>query len=177
MAATKQLISTVTVGSGGASAVSFLNIPQTFTDLVLVVSARIGTTTGSVWGDTALQFNSSSSGYSGRYLYGASGSGVGSGTEGTSAYNIVRIQSNDGTANVFSSTVITIPNYTGSSAKVVSYDSVSENNGTSSIQTIAAELWNNSAAITALGMSTSTFVQYSTFSLYGITKGSGGATV
>jgi hypothetical protein len=174
---TMKLIQTINVGSGGVSSVSFTSIPQTFTDLLLVVSARISTTTGSVWGDSALQFNGSSSGYSGRYLYGATGSGVGVGTEGTSAYNIVRIQSNDGTANTFSNTNINILNYASSAPKLVSYDSVSENNGTSSIQTIAAELWSDTAAITSLGMSTSNFAQYSSFSLYGITKGSGGATV
>jgi hypothetical protein len=173
---TMALISTITVGAGGAAAFTFSNIPQSFTDLLLVASVRIGTTTGNTWGDAGLTFNGVATGYSGMMLYGT-GSGAGSVIEGTSSYIVVRVQSNDGSANVFSNTSLHIPNYTSANSKSISYDSVTENNATSSIQTISTGLWNNTAAITSLTLSTTTFVQNSTVSLYGILKGSGGATV
>lgn len=173
---TMSLINAVTVGAGTASSISFNSIPQTYTDLMLICSVRVGTSTGSAWADAGLAFNGSSSGYSGRMFYGQGASTATVG-EGTSSYVVVRVQSNDGTANIFSNTQIHIPNYTAAVAKSVSYDSVTENNATNSIQTISASLWDNTAAITSLTLSTSFFVQYSTISLYGIQKGSGGATV
>jgi hypothetical protein len=41
MALTYTAIKTVTVGSGGAANIDFTSIPQTYTDLVLKVSARM----------------------------------------------------------------------------------------------------------------------------------------
>ena len=38
--ATMVKLQTVTVGSGGASSIDFTNIPQTYTDLKIVLSAR-----------------------------------------------------------------------------------------------------------------------------------------
>ena len=40
MATTYTLISSVTVGSGGAASIEFTSIPSTYTDLVLKLSAR-----------------------------------------------------------------------------------------------------------------------------------------
>jgi hypothetical protein len=40
MAATYKLIETVTVGSGGAANIEFTSIPQTYTDLKLVISGK-----------------------------------------------------------------------------------------------------------------------------------------
>ncbi len=171
-----QLIGTFTAGSGGVAGFTFSNIPQNFTDLLLIASVRIGTTTGSTWGDAAIFFNDIQTGYSGKFLYGQ-GSSAASTTEAGSSYVVVRCQSNDGTANVFSNTTVHIPNYSSSLIKTISYDTVTENNATSSLQSIHSSRWNNTAAITSLSFTTSTFVQNSTVSLYGITKGSGGATV
>ena len=50
-------IQTVTVGSGGASSIDFTSIPQTYTDLCLVYSARL-TTTDTNW---RLKINGSAS--------------------------------------------------------------------------------------------------------------------
>ena len=40
MANTFKKIQTVTVGSGGAASIDFTSIPQTYTDLKIVLSAR-----------------------------------------------------------------------------------------------------------------------------------------
>lgn len=172
---TMKLIETVSVGASGASTINFASISQSYTDLMILASVRVGTTTGSTWADTGLTFNGSGTGYSGRILYGQ-GSAAASIVEGGDTFIDVRVQSNDGTSNVFSNTSIYIPNYTAAIPKSVSYETVTENNATSSLQSISAGYWNNTAAITSLSFNTSIFVQNSTISLYGILKGSEGAS-
>jgi hypothetical protein len=81
------------------------------------------------------------------------------------------------TSNTFSNLSVYIPNYTGSTAKGVSIDSVTENNGTNAFQVIAAHLTNSTSAVTSIGFfstTSSSFLTGTTISLYGITKGSDG---
>lgn len=167
-----QLISSVTVGSGGASSIDFNSIPQTFTDLCLVLSNRGP-------GDIKITFNGSGTSASRRSLSG-SGSSVSSGS-GSDGY-AGRSTPSGNTANTFSNTMIYIPNYAGSTNKSYSVDSVDEQNGNPAYQVLIAGLWSDTSAITSLSVSDyggggQPFVQYSTAYLYGLTKGSGGATV
>lgn len=166
---TMKLVSTVTVGAGGASSIQFTSIPQTGTDLLLLVSGR-STNTSQAF---EIRFNGSSASLSDRYLYG-SGSAAASGTD--SAIYGYATQSTD-TASTFGNVQIYVPNYAGSTNKSLSVDSVTENNATAALQVLTAGLWANTAAITSLSLSGFTFAQYTTASLYTITKGSGGATV
>jgi hypothetical protein len=162
-----QLVSTVTVGSGGASSIEFTGIPQTGTDLLLVFSGRSDN-----FGGLGLQFNSDTGGnYANRSLLGT-GSSVSSSTFGT---NYIRDFVNESgfTANTFSSSAYYIPNYTSAVAKSVSVDGVQENNATQSRQIITAGRWTGTAAITSLKLAEyngSNLVQHSTASLYIITK-------
>jgi len=87
MTATKQLIQTVTVGSGGASSIDFTSIPQNFTDLQIVISAR-STLTGTNYEDVGIKFNSSSSGYTERQIY-ANGSTAGSNANFFTSYGYI----------------------------------------------------------------------------------------
>lgn len=172
------LISTVTVGAGGASSILLDNIPQTFTDLVIKLSGRSVSTSNLI--DVALRFNGSSSSYSHRYVY-----GTGSSTASTSNYTgtdklyFGTVTKGLWTANTFGNTEIYIPNYAGSASKTVTVDSVSEQNSSEAYQFLTAGLWSNSAAITSISLFVigDNLAQYSSASLYGITKGSGGATV
>jgi hypothetical protein len=168
------LISTVTVGSGGASAISFSSIPSIYTDLLFKVSGRSSNSSNAV--DCRLTFNGVGTGYSERLLYG-NGSSAASANRSDSAWILVPAALF--TANTFGSTDIYIPNYSGNTNKSVSSDSVTENNGTSADIYLDAILWSNTAAITSLVLTCTVgnFVQNSIGSLYGITKGSGGATV
>jgi hypothetical protein len=79
-------------------------------------------------------------------------------------------------ANIFSNNEIYIPNYTVSNFKSFSFDSVVENNvvGGETYNVLGSGLYRNTSSITNLTLSTSGsgFAQHSTFSLYGITKGS-----
>jgi len=175
---TMTLVSTVTVGSGGAASIEFNGVPQTGTDLLITLSAR---DTYAVTGDNGFtfQFNGNSSGYSSRRLTGT-GSSTNS-TNSTNAYFFPSSGSPNGstTSNTFGNVSIYIPNYTSATAKSVSIDAVGENNATAAEQEIYAGLWTGTSAVTSIsfGAGYDSFAQYTTASLYTITKGSGGATV
>jgi len=155
--------------SGSATGVIFNNIPQTFTDLKIVVSAR---STGSGVDALGLLFNGNYSGYTRTNIYGT-GSSVAS---NRSAYRDIGLfNGTSTTANTYASFDIYIPNYTSSNFKQVIVDSVQENNATAANQTMTAYLLSSTAAITRLELDSSSagvpFATNSTFTLYGITKG------
>jgi hypothetical protein len=77
------------------------------------------------------------------------------------------------TASTFGSAQTYIPNYAGSTAKSGSSEGVSENNATTAVATMDAVLWSLTNAITSIKLLPFTgtnFVQYSTATLYGISK-------
>jgi len=159
-------ISTVTVGSGGSSAIEFTNIPQNYTDLIVKLSLR-DNFTGGVADDLLLTINGSTASFSNRYIYG-NGSNAFSGT----AYgNLAGTTASNATSNTFSNVEVYFPNYAGSTNKSYSVDAVSENNATEAYIHMIAGLRSNTDAITSLKFSTSyTMQQYSSATLYGIRK-------
>jgi hypothetical protein len=167
---TMTLIASNTVGSGGASSVTFSPIPSTYTDLKLVISVR---TNRALLNDyLKITINGSSTGYSGIQLEG-DGSSVSSGTfSGIAATQYAgEINGATGTTSVFTSVDIYFPNYSSSNYKSYSVDSATENNATTSFLTLDAGLWSNSSAITSItlapGVGTN-LIANSTFYLYGI---------
>lgn len=171
---TMELVQTQTLGTAVAS-VAFTSIPQDGTDLMILVSQRAS---GSPVSQLNMQFNSSGgTDYSDRTL---DGSGSSASSFARSSQPVLRITTNIGTsytANTFGNTQIYIPNYTSSVAKSASLDGVTENNNTTSYQSIVAGLWNNTAAITSVtftDQNSGNFVVGCMFSLYKITKGSDG---
>lgn len=165
MANTFTLISTISVGSGGASSIDFTSIPSTFTDLVVVASLR--TNYAALYDNCSFKVNGNAI-TGGIRIYG-SGSAAASDTNG---YLFVTTSATN-TSNVFSSSSAYFPNYAGSQYKSFSIDSVSEYNGTNSYQFLEAALWSSTAAINQLtltSLTSSTIVQYSSASLYGILK-------
>lgn len=160
-------ISTVTVGSGGASTIEFNNIPQIYTDLQVSFSCR--TTQTANWTVIYLRPNGSSSNGSTRQLY---GTGSGTGSETDTVIYAGSGQGTDTTSNTFSNGSIYIPNYTSSNNKSISSDSVTENNATAALARFVAGLWSNTSPITSLTLvpSSGSFVQYSSATLYGIRK-------
>ena len=170
--ATYQLISSVTVGSGGASSIDFTSIPTTYTDLCLKISSRCSASTTDQL--INLTFNGSTSGYSTRELLGNGSVGVAS-LSWSSAAQIYLFQQSGATAtaNTFGTIDAYIPNYAGSNYKSVSCDGAAENNASSNtnrIDSISASLWANTSAITSITLTSQSgnFVQYSTAYLYGI---------
>jgi len=170
----KYHIQTIEVGSGGASAITFNNIPQTYDDLYLVVSGRATQAAN----DDALVFdlNGTTSNESVRLLR-----GTGSSTLSASGSYLVMgyLAGASATANTFSNADLFISNYSSSTtAKSLFSDSVFENNATAAIQQIQSMLWNSTAPVTSIQLKpdASSFVQYSSASLYGIKRGSDGKT-
>lgn len=168
MANTYQLIRTITVGAGGVATIEFTSIPQTYTDLLLHLSAR--TSYGAVADDLYLNFNNITSDRYGRFVYGS-----GTGTAATSVSQHVGTMTCDtATAGIFGNTTIYFANYTSANHKTISSDSVSENNGTASYTDLTAGLWANPAAITSIQIPTAggrgVWMQYTSASLYGISK-------
>jgi len=171
---TMTLISTVTVGSGGASTISISSIPQTYTDLRIVISAR-SNYSSDVFDFCRLTFNGSTTGYEGRYLRGNGGGAQSSTTQGSN----VRLDVPSSSGNSFSSAQYYVPNYTGSQGKSVSAEYVTESNNSTNYQYFTSTIWANSSGITSVSIDSAngaSFVQNSTMSIYGILKGSGGAT-
>jgi len=165
-------ISTVTVGSGGVANISFTNIPQTYTDLVVRLSAR--STSGG--GDCTMIFNgSTASAYSGKLIYGSgtAAAAASNSSQANMSWGAGAINRSTTTSNTFANTEIYIPNYTSSNYKSVSTDSVEENNAEAAYSELAASLWSNTAPINQITLTPSSsgnFVQYSTATLYGIRK-------
>jgi hypothetical protein len=160
-----QIGSTVTVGAGGSTSIDFTSIPATYTDLVLKVSTRLDASNTAV----KIQFNGVTTNLSSRYIYG-SGSAAASYTDASNIY--LYANSTSYTGSTFANSEVYIPNYAGTSAKSVSVDAVTETNATAADMALFAGLWNSGSAITSIKLlpNSGNFVQYSTATLYGISK-------
>ena len=167
------LIASSTVGSGGAASIVFSSIPNTYTDLNVVISART-TANPAVSQSIFMKVNAlTSSIYSQRAVEG-NGASASSFTQ-SGVDNAVRVAISNGTsatASTFSSSSIYIPNYAGSNKKSVSTDTVGETNATTQYMNLIAYLVDTTAAITDLTFTTEaaavSFAQHSTFYLYGV---------
>jgi hypothetical protein len=174
MANTYKLIEAKTLTTTTAS-VTFSAIPQTFTDILIKVSAR-DDRAGQPNTDLALQVGyngtiNTGSIYSAKQLYG-SGSAAGSQSSSATYMYLGMANGPTSTSNTFGNTEIYIPNYTSANYKSVSTDGVSENNATTAYAVLNAGLASTNNPITDLKISavygSGNFEQYSTFYLYGI---------
>jgi hypothetical protein len=170
MANTYVKIASSTVGVLGAANIDFTSIPSTYTDLVVKVSAR----TVDAVNDSdplVIRLNGSSSNLSARALYGT-GSAAASLTRASNS-NVAWTDTAVNTASTFGNAEWYLPNYAGSTNKSISVDSVQENNATAAIAALSAVLWSQTAAITQITILSgngSNLSQYSTATLYGISK-------
>ena len=162
-------IASVTVGAGGAASIDFTSIPSTYTDLVVLSSLRTTRNTGDA-ASISITFNGSTSSRTSRVLYG-NGSSAFSYTD-TILEGGFADQNTGNTANTFSNHQYYISNYAGSNNKSLSIDSAHENNATAAYALMNAALWSNSSAITSIKLENTgfNFVQYSTATLYGVSK-------
>jgi hypothetical protein len=164
MATTYTLISKNVLSSNSTS-ISFTSIPNTYTDLLVKVSAR--SDISEIYGNALLRFNGSSSNYSIKALQ---GSGSGASSYSTTQIEFMQV-GNSATSNTFGSAEIYIPNYAGSNYKSVSLDSVGENNATTAYARLTAGLWSDTSAITSINITpldTTNWLSGSSFYLYGI---------
>jgi len=164
---TMSLIETVEVGAGGAASIEFTSIPQDGTDLVLLVSAR--------GGDDNMDFsiNNNTNGiYDQAVLRGFVESSANAATvtdDSAAAQNYISRTAD--TANTFGSSQFYFFNYTSSSAKSVSSESVQENDAEFAGTGLNAHSIDDTNPITSikLFLPSDDLLEYSTASLYKIT--------
>ena len=163
MPSTYTLISSNVLSSSAAS-VTFSAIPNTYTDLVLRLSAQ-----GNGSQLLAVRINPSNSNHSYRALFGT-GSAAGSGDTGNGS-SLIEMGYISTAASTFGSGEIYLPNYTVSASKPVSGFIAQEANSASARISAIAALWSNNAAISSIELGTlggSGFNSGSSFYLYGI---------
>ncbi len=170
MATTYTLISSVTVGSGGAANINFSSIPATYTDLVLKMSVRCATSGAT---RVYIRFNGASTdaNLTTIRLYGESTS---AGSDSISAGQPAWANGSGNTANTFNNAELYIPNYLSSNNKSFSADSVQETNATSGAYLgLFAGLWSQTSTINQINLlmqDASNFLEHSTAYLYGISN-------
>lgn len=163
-------ISTVTVGSGGATLIEFTGIPQIYTDLLIKISTRQAV--ADTQNTTILYAINGTTGFTNRWLRGSGSSAI-SLTNLVGSYGYIgQGPGSTATANTFDNTELYFPNYTSSTSKSYSIDSVQENNQTAAYMGFTSGLWSGTSPINSIsiGANSTTFVQYSSATLYGIRK-------
>ena len=158
-------ISTVTVGAGGSSSISFSSIPSTYQHLQIRVLAR--STRGSTDDDLKMTLNGATTNYYRHEVYGT-GSAVSAYASSGTAIEVGHLTGSTSAANYFAATVIDILDYANTNK-----------NKTSRSLTGAMDLdrvkfmsggWFNTSAITSISLTAGggNLAQYSSFALYGI---------
>lgn len=169
------LIAHTEVGSGGATEINFSSIPSSYDDLWLLISARF--TTASTYitalrveinGSTAVEYSST--------RITGNGSSAASARFSSRTNLLGSIEpASTATANTFGNTSFYLPNYKNTTNfKQAISDFAAENNDSTNYYVGGyANLWSNTSAVSSLRLfeiSGGSFVQYSTATLYGVTK-------
>ena len=164
-------IETVTVGSGGASTVTFSSIPSTYTHLQVRYLTR--TNRGDVQDLIRFRFNSDSgTNYAYHWLRGdGSTADAGNGTSTASPWTAIVAGANAG-ANQFGAGVSDILDYANTNKyKTTRTLSGIDTNSADGRIMFFSNLWMNTAAINSIEIAPnfgSSINQYSSFALYGI---------
>lgn len=160
-------IATTLVGSGGATDITFSNIPQNYKHLqIRTILKRSG---GTAADNTNIRLNGDTgSNYAWHQLLGNGSSALaGAGTSAT----FMQVIHSDSTANVFGAGIIDFLDYTNQNKyKTVRTLAGWDDNTVNGYMIFRSGLWMNTSAITSIKLipNTGTFAQYSRFSLYGI---------
>jgi hypothetical protein len=166
-------IQTYTLTSS-ASSITFSNIPQNYTDLKIVISARnASSNAGYERLSILMQLNGSTSTFTNRFLSSSNPPSSFSYSNGTIGW----IPASDSTSNTFSNIEVNIFNYAGSTNKSYSVDNFQTNSTADYNEfniSLVGGIWSTTSAITSVGFtfeSGSNIVSGSTFTLYGISNG------
>ena len=157
--------------SGSAATITFNNIPQTYTDLKVVVGGRGGQ--AQVYQQTYYRFNGDAgTNYSATSIQGT-GSGTGSYRESAQTRGSGGLlNGSTATANSFGNLEFHIPNYTSGIFKQVWIEYINETNGVAAYQGLEAGVYRSSAPITSLEINTfgAALAASTTVTLYGISR-------
>lgn len=167
--ATYNFIAKATVGSGGSNTIVFSSIPQTYTDLVLNISARSSRAVSSIE-SFQIRPNGTMSGSAQKRMQ---GQGSSAGAESATNEIYVGWLGNNGTSNTFNNVNVYFGNYRNSMNKSIGIDSVIENNDATNWRNeLICVLTGSSSAITSITLTgvSYNFVEHSTAYLYGISN-------
>ena len=163
------LISSQTLG-GTTASVTFSSIPSTYNDLKLLVSARGSTATVNQFINIAFNGDSATN-YSYTLLNGVGTTSASTRVSSSTFDAGVSFDAASATASTFGSAEIYIPNYNATASKPWFDLSMVENNS-SSLNVVSANshLYRGASGISSITLTPNNgnFVQYSTFTLYGI---------
>jgi hypothetical protein len=166
-------ISTVTVGSGGQSSITFSSIPSTYKHLQVRAIGRSVAADTSFGYDMTCFFNGDSTlgNYYNHYMFG-NGSSVGAGTNVNNAI-FGGVFGAGSSANTFSTMIMDFLDYSSTSKTKVGrlLEGFDSGGGSTNLVMIQSTLWNNTSAISSLTFNVRSgtgFGQYSSFALYGI---------
>jgi hypothetical protein len=160
-------ISTVTVGSGGSSSISFSSIPSTYRHLQIRYIGRRNNAFNTL--SAGIRFNGDSgTNYTRHELYGDGSSASGSSATGLDASN-TSVVTGTSTANTFGAGVIDILDYADTNKyKTFRQLTGADVNGAGFLN-LASGLWLNTNAVTSISInSPESFTSSSVISLYGI---------
>lgn len=172
MPANYVLLQKNTVGGAGASSVTFSSIPQTYTDLIIKISAR--TTDANIAQSMYMTVNGGAQGsvLSQNWIIADGSSTAGGYYNSIGQIYPFYINGSTSTTSSFGNGVIYIPNYANTTKqKSMSFEGVVENSATSQGRVeVGAAKFASTSAITSLlfAPGAGSFTQYSTFYLYGI---------
>jgi hypothetical protein len=172
----KGMVPIYTRDIGGVNNAAFLNIPQTYTDLKVVVSARATVATDVAQG-VFFQFNGDgSTNYSGVTLRNASNSINAYRSDASNAFLEFDITNAANGSGHYSTVELYIPNYAGNVFKQVIGNSIKEDNNTTgyTYNVLRSNLLRTNSPIRSIAVGTNitspNFAGGSTVTIYGISK-------
>ena len=158
---TEVAIATTTLGSANVN-IDFTSIPNTYTDLRIVLTARI-TSGGNAW----MQFNGDTgANYSFTRIY---GDGSSAASDRGTGYSRFQLSTGSVSPTIPQLFTVDIFSYAGSTNKTILVESSQDTNGAGNV-TRWVELWRNTSAITSIKLIalSDTFTSGTTATLYGI---------
>jgi len=162
MAATYTPIASITLGATTGSSVAFTNIPQTYTDLVLIINGKSDTLNYPY-----MRFNNDSSAIYERIYMTGTGSAASGGRDYATTLMYISANAGQTTTNFNYNNVVHIPGYSNT---VASKSLITRSNNAENGVDLVCCGWRSTAAITSLnlGINTGNFAAGTTFDLYGI---------
>jgi len=170
MANTFTKIQTITC-SGGETSFAFNSIPSTYTDLMIKVSARLNSSTGT--SGMSMRFNGTTAGYYNGIIDGDGATLTGQEDINIGQAYVGRVPSAGATASSFSNFEIYIPNYASNNYKTYSSDSIGPTNASTNQNALSSGgTLLSTTPITSISLYNNTYAyaQYSSATLYGISK-------
>lgn len=164
-------IATVTVGSGGASSVTFSSIPSTYQHLQVRLFGRGTNSDANIDGFCWLNGNETQSNYTNHFLRGNGSTASAGGSQASATPTMFSINSGGSGSGMFGVAVIDILDYANTNKNKTMRSLTGEDeNGGGNIYFRSALFMNTSAvgSIKLIGQAGNNFAQYTSAALYGI---------